>query len=106
MKTPEFETRMGTQRARFRSPSVEIYRSCVPLAHGLNTGFRECRGLLTRAMGPANPVSRSLLTTLTSSAVRSRCETPARQGSSASEPHNALYSPCPTSAPASNPESF
>ena len=48
MKTREFATRMGTQRARFRTPSVEIYRSCVPLAHGLNTGFRECGGLFTR----------------------------------------------------------
>src|SRR5271165_6568997 len=34
IKTGDVAARMGTQRARSRTPSVKIYRSCVPLAHG------------------------------------------------------------------------
>src|SRR5271165_406712 len=72
IKTGDVAARMGTQRARSRTPSVKTYRSCVPLAHGRQvcapgrTGEASKRATLRRGWGHSGLDPELLLSILSS----------------------------------------
>jgi len=63
----QLPARTGTLRAQVRTPSLQTYRSSVPLALGLRPHIPECEGgFPARRAMPSGPVSFDLRATITS----------------------------------------